>query len=170
MSRFSMFLALLAVLAFGLGLSGCGDPEDTSSEQEAGAGQNPGHGEPGHVHAEGEAGHDHDDGHEEGHDEDPSHDDDLDHGEHDHAEGDADHSHDGAQLDSDIAEALALLSESERAAAEKQRTCPVGDELLGSMGKPCKVTVKGQDVFLCCQGCEGAIMDDPDKYLAKLNK
>ena len=47
---------------------------------------------------------------------------------------------------------LAELSPSDRAAAEKQRVCPVSGDLLGSMGKPIKVIVKGQTVFLCCAG------------------
>jgi len=63
---------------------------------------------------------------------------------------------------------LAELDEADRAAAAKQRVCPVTGELLGSMGKPYKVVVKGQTVFLCCPGCEEAIKNDPDKYLAKL--
>ena len=54
------------------------------------------------------------------------------------------------------------------ALAKKQKTCPVSDELLGEHGKPVKISVKGQTVFLCCSGCEPAIKKDPDKYLAKL--
>jgi YHS domain-containing protein len=76
----------------------------------------------------------------------------------------ADHPHDA---DDDTA-GLAELSSADRAAAEKQAVCPVTGEKLGSMGKPCKVTVKGQTVFLCCAGCEGSLNKDPDKYLAKL--
>jgi hypothetical protein len=68
-----------------------------------------------------------------------------------------------------LPEGLAELSEADRALAEKQKVCPVSGELLGSMGKPVKVTVKGRTVFLCCSGCEAAINKDPDKYLAKLN-
>lgn len=68
----------------------------------------------------------------------------------------------------DVASGLAELSATDRAAAEKQRVCPVSGGLLGSMGIPYKVTVKGQTVFLCCPDCEQAIMKDPDKYLAKL--
>ena len=49
---------------------------------------------------------------------------------------------------------LAELSPSDRAAAEKQRVCPVSGDLLGSMGKPIKVIVKGQTVFLCCRGLQ----------------
>jgi YHS domain-containing protein len=67
-----------------------------------------------------------------------------------------------------IAKAMAELSPEERAAAEKQRVCPVSGEPLGSMGKPYKITVKGQTVFLCCSGCEEEIRKEPDKYLAKL--
>lgn len=63
---------------------------------------------------------------------------------------------------------LAKLSAEDRALAEKQRTCPVTDEPLGSMGAPVKVTIKGRTVFLCCAGCEDELKSDPDKYLAKL--
>jgi len=31
------------------------------------------------------------------------------------------------------------------------------------------VTVKGQDVWLCCEGCKKDIEANPDEYLAKLN-
>ena len=48
--------------------------------------------------------------------------------------------------------------------------CPVSGQRLGLMGKPVKITVKGQEVFLCCDGCEEAIKNDPDTYLAKLHK
>ena len=65
---------------------------------------------------------------------------------------------------------LSQLSAADRALAEKQQVCPVSGQPLGSMGKPYKVTVKGQEVFLCCQGCEGEIKENPEKYLAKLPK
>lgn len=68
------------------------------------------------------------------------------------------------------AEGLTELPKDERAQAEQQKICPVTGEKLGTMGKPYKTTVKGQTVFLCCQGCEAALKKDPDKYLAKLNK
>ena len=67
-------------------------------------------------------------------------------------------------------EGLAELTAEDRAAAEKQRVCPVSGEALGTMGKPYKVTVAGRTVFLCCQGCEAELRKDPDKYLAKLPK
>lgn len=52
---------------------------------------------------------------------------------------------------------------------KKQKTCPVTDQPLGSMGKPVKVVVKGRTVFLCCAGCTKKLLADPDKYLKKLD-
>ena len=63
---------------------------------------------------------------------------------------------------------MAKLAPEDRALAEKQKICPVTGEMLGSQGKPIKVTVKGQIVFLCCPGCEEPLKKDPDKYLEKL--
>lgn len=68
-----------------------------------------------------------------------------------------------------IREALAKLSAEDRELAEKQKICPVGGGALGSMGAPIKVTVQERTVFLCCEGCKGAIESDPDKFLAKLD-
>ena len=66
--------------------------------------------------------------------------------------------------------ALAELSSTDRALAEKQKTCPVSGEALGAMGKPHKVTVEGQDVMLCCAGCEAKLKENPQEYLAKINQ
>jgi hypothetical protein len=52
----------------------------------------------------------------------------------------------------------------------KQKTCPVSDEQLGSMGKPVKVVVKGRRVFLCCAGCKKKFLANVDKYLKKLDE
>ena len=79
---------------------------------------------------------------------------------HDHSDHAEQGSHGGH---SEYEEALAQLSKADRALAEKQKVCPVSGEPLGSMGKPYKVTVKGQDVLLCCQGCEVEIKGNPDK-------
>ena len=65
---------------------------------------------------------------------------------------------------------LAELSEADRKAAEAQGVCPVSGERLGTMGKPFKVTVKGRDVFLCCDGCKDEFEKNPDKFFAKLDK
>ena len=71
-------------------------------------------------------------------------------------------------LDDDIVTALSELPDADRTAAVAQKVCPVTNEQLGSMGKPLKATVEGQDVFLCCGGCEEELRKDPEKYLAKL--
>lgn len=68
-----------------------------------------------------------------------------------------------------IAKAMAQLSDEDRALAEKQKVCLVAGSPLGGMGKPFKVTVKGHDVFLCCAGCKDELLENPDKYLAKLD-
>jgi len=70
---------------------------------------------------------------------------------------------------SDLTDAMAELSEADRAAALAQKVCPVSGETLGEMGAPIKVTVKGRDVFLCCPSCQEKLEADPDKYLAKLD-
>ncbi|MFO0789708.1 MAG: hypothetical protein U0805_09630 [Pirellulales bacterium] len=75
-----------------------------------------------------------------------------------------------AAPDPKIAAALATLSAADRALAEKQKICPVSGEPLGVMGTPKKLDVKGQAVFICCEGCEEKLLANPDEYLAKLNK
>ena len=49
-----------------------------------------------------------------------------------------------------------------------QKVCPVMDEKLGSMGKPWKVSVNGQDVYVCCKGCIKFLQKTPKKFLAKI--
>jgi hypothetical protein len=49
-----------------------------------------------------------------------------------------------------------------------QKTCPVTDEELGSMGPPIPVAVGGQTIYVCCEGCKEAVQADPDSYVAKV--
>ncbi|WP_233903423.1 hypothetical protein [Stieleria maiorica] len=49
-----------------------------------------------------------------------------------------------------------------------QKTCPVMDEPLGSMGNPVKVMVGDKPIFLCCKGCVRRVQAEPEKYLAIL--
>jgi YHS domain-containing protein len=72
------------------------------------------------------------------------------------------------QSSPDVSSGLAELSVEDRELAKKQRVCPVSGELLGAMGKPFKTTVEGKTVFLCCEGCELDLKQNPDKYLTKL--
>ncbi|TWU34874.1 hypothetical protein Poly41_40170 [Novipirellula artificiosorum] len=85
---------------------------------------------------------------------------------HDHAQHDA-----VAKTDMEkMTEALADLPPEDRESAMKQHFCPVSGEMLGVMGEPEKVEVKGQTVWICCDGCKDKLLADPDKYLAKINK
>jgi Cu/Ag efflux protein CusF len=66
---------------------------------------------------------------------------------------------------------LAKLSDEDRRLAEAQKYCAVEqDNLLGSMGKPYKLVLKGQAVFLCCKGCEEEARAAPDKTLARVKE
>jgi hypothetical protein len=142
MSRKLMFASSLAVLALAIGLVGCANEKQQPSSSPAASPAPPPE--------------------DSGSGEQPAA---MEHAGHEHAGGDhAEHE----VADPKVQEALAKLSPEDRALAEKQKTCPVSDEPLGSMGVPVKVNVKGQDVFLCCESCEGMIKENTDEYLAKL--
>jgi len=66
---------------------------------------------------------------------------------------------------------LKELDEADQKRARQQKVCPVSGSPLGTadMGKPYKMTVKGQDLFLCCEGCKDAVDKDPDGILKKVN-
>ncbi len=92
-------------------------------------------------------------------------------GDHDgHEHGEAEHAGHMMPASTEVQEALAELPEADRAVAAAQKICPVTDQPLGSMGKPFKLTVKDRAVFLCCEMCKDAVTEEPDKYLAKLDK
>ncbi len=67
-----------------------------------------------------------------------------------------------------IPEGLVKLNDADRASALAQKDCPVSGEPLGSMGTPLKLQVNDQSIWICCDGCEGKLKKDPDKYLAKI--
>lgn len=46
--------------------------------------------------------------------------------------------------------------------------CLVSDEKLGGMGKPYVIVYEGQEIKLCCKGCEKDFKKDPTKYMKKL--
>jgi hypothetical protein len=70
-----------------------------------------------------------------------------------------------------IKAALEQLDPADQKLAEAQKFCAIEPEnRLGAMGKPIKVMVKDQPVFLCCKGCEKAAKADPDKTLATVKK
>jgi len=70
-----------------------------------------------------------------------------------------------------IAEALAKLSPEDRKLAESQKFCAFENESpLGGMGEPYKLTIEGQTVFLCCEGCKKGALENPEETLAKVEK
>lgn len=88
---------------------------------------------------------------------------DHDHGKHAHGD------EDGKSGMEKMKAELAKLSPEDAASAEKQHMCPVSGEMLGTMGAPQKVDVNDQQVWICCDGCKDKLLENPDKYLAKLN-
>ncbi len=80
-----------------------------------------------------------------------------------------DHDHSGHDMEKMKAE-LAKLSPEDAAAAERQHVCPVSGEMLGTMGAPLKVAVNGQQVWICCDACKKALLENPDEHLAKLHQ
>lgn len=83
--------------------------------------------------------------------------------------------HDGREPgddgESDVALAIAKLSPEDRREVEAQKFCAVmNTSLLGSMGAPLKLDVKGQPVFVCCAGCKSKALKNPDETLATVAK
>lgn len=67
--------------------------------------------------------------------------------------------------------AMAELSDEDRQEAEAQKFCAImKTSLLGSMGVPLKLDVKGQPVFVCCAGCKSKALKNPDDTLATVAK
>jgi hypothetical protein len=48
------------------------------------------------------------------------------------------------------------------------KTCLVSGEELGKMGEPFRFTYKGQEIKLCCKGCEKDFNKEPEKFLQKI--
>ncbi len=76
--------------------------------------------------------------------------------------------HAGTTANTGPAANLAKLSVEDKELAEGQKVCPMTGEPLGSMGVPPKITLNGQTVFLCCNGCIKDAKADPDKTLKAL--
>jgi Cu(I)/Ag(I) efflux system membrane fusion protein len=74
------------------------------------------------------------------------------------------------EITDEMWEAFDQLAEPDRSLAVAQRLCIVADLPLGSMGVPLKVEVQDVVMFICCEGCRQAILNDPPKYIEKLRK
>lgn len=51
-----------------------------------------------------------------------------------------------------------------------QKKCPVSGDPLGDMGTPEVVSVKGEKVLICCDGCRKDVEENPDKYIAMVKE
>ena len=76
--------------------------------------------------------------------------------------------HTDEAMSAEMIAALSELSPEDHALVKNQRVCPVAEYRLGSMGTPIRVDVNGTPVFICCEGCRESLLDEPEKYLAKL--
>jgi hypothetical protein len=65
---------------------------------------------------------------------------------------------------------LQKLSPEDRGSAKRQHVCPVTAKMLGTMGAPRKVEVRGQQVWICCPGCQEDLLNNADKYFPKSSK
>jgi hypothetical protein len=73
--------------------------------------------------------------------------------------------------DATVEASLAKLSPEDRKLAESQKFCAVqGQNRLGSMGKPVKVMIKGQPMFLCCDACRTRAQNNPEQTLEQVKK
>jgi Cu(I)/Ag(I) efflux system membrane fusion protein len=71
----------------------------------------------------------------------------------------------GQDEDAKVKAGLAKLSSADRKIAQAQKVCPVLRNPLGAMGRPFKVMLDGQSVFLCCKGCEAEAREHIDQTL-----
>jgi hypothetical protein len=73
--------------------------------------------------------------------------------------------------DPKIKKAIAKLSPEDQVLARAQGFCAVREENpLGSMGRPYKIVLNGQTVFLCCSNCEEEARAQPAQTLAAVQR
>jgi hypothetical protein len=76
-----------------------------------------------------------------------------------------------SRLDPKVQAARAQLSPEDQRLVAAQDYCAVRSKnRLGSMGAPFKLMVKGQSVFLCCDGCQDEALADPAMTLARVKE
>ncbi len=68
-----------------------------------------------------------------------------------------------------VTDATSTIPADLRELVASQKICPVTKKPLGSMGVPLKVTANGRAVLVCCKGCEGPLLNSPEKYLPRWN-
>ena len=65
--------------------------------------------------------------------------------------------------------AATRAADADRAAIQAQGICPVMNQPLGAHGAPWKMSVEGNDLFVCCASCIQKVQHDPQHYLAELS-
>jgi Cu(I)/Ag(I) efflux system membrane fusion protein len=65
---------------------------------------------------------------------------------------------------------LAELAPRDQVLARAQKLCPITGEPLGSMGKPVRVMLNNQPVFLCCKSCKAKAEKEPAKTQARVKE
>jgi hypothetical protein len=74
-------------------------------------------------------------------------------------------------MEADISANLARLGPEDQQLAMQQKYCPMMDGVrLGEMGRPRKVTVKGVSVFVCCENCVRAALEDPEAAITRITE
>jgi hypothetical protein len=75
------------------------------------------------------------------------------------------------RAEAEIKAALAKLTPEDRRLAEAQRFCAIQQgSRLGSMDVPVKIMIRGQPVFLCCEGCEREALANPERTLTTVER
>ncbi len=75
-----------------------------------------------------------------------------------------------SRLTQDELAEIAKLSSEDQKLANLQVLCPITMEPLGSMGKPLKVTVGDDAVFVCCKACISGVKKNADKMLEQVRR
>lgn len=61
---------------------------------------------------------------------------------------------------------VSRVTNADRAEIARQKVCPITHQPLGAHGPPLRVTVDGQNLYVCCEGCVGEVQKDPGFYVA----
>jgi hypothetical protein len=76
-----------------------------------------------------------------------------------------------ADVEADIRVNLARLGPEDQHLAEQQKYCPMMERVrLGEMGRPHRIEVKGESVFVCCQNCARLAQEDPEMALIQIKE
>jgi hypothetical protein len=70
--------------------------------------------------------------------------------------------------DERVSAALTGLSSEDRRLVLAQAYCPNTGNRLGTMGKPIRLALRGEPVFVCCQGCVEEVQARPEETLKKV--